>query len=105
MPTWAVLLSLVPVGLFAAAMFGGDRSPVWGWVGHLTRLGRERATGLLWIVTGANSLAWVLGLTLVRKRWAVWVAAIGHGLMVAFTIFPGTIAITFLMHWGRGPGW
>ena len=104
-PTWIVALSVVPIITCTALIFTNDHSVIWSYVDQQTGLDRERATGVAWICTAVYSLGFLIALCVCQKRWSAWVAFVLHALFVALTIFPGSIAVTFLMNWGRGPGW
>lgn len=100
-----VAVSLVPAGVAITLITAGDRSPIWPVINRLTDLDRERTTGLTWMAAAACSVGCFVVLCRCQKRWDVWTALAIHGAFLAFTVFPGSLAIPFLMHWGHGPGW
>jgi predicted acyltransferase len=101
LPRTFVFASIMPILMFAVVVSSPNRWFRWFHIGQE----RERIVGVLWMMTAAWSLACLLVLSLFRKRWDIYAGLLVHGLMIAFTIFPGHIAIRFLMHWlPPGPG-
>ena len=101
LPRGVVLASLLPIGGFIVAVLTMHRWSRWFNLGQRS----ERITGSLWLTTAAFDLACLVILASARKRWDVWTCMLLHGLMLAFTVFPGCFAIPWLMHWGPpGPG-
>ena len=99
--SWRVVFaSLTPIPIFFLLLF---TRKIWS---HWLMIGQrwEIITGELWMITAAWCLMFAIALTRRRKRWDVWVASVFHAGFFAFTIFPGSIAIPWLMHWMTGPG-
>lgn len=99
-PRSIVFASPIPVLIFITLLFTHHTWSRWIFI----RIGWERAMGTMWIATAIFSVACIITLCCGRKRWDVWLCLLLHTAMVAFTVFPGCIAIPWLMHWMTGPG-
>jgi hypothetical protein len=99
LPRAVVLASPVPiVGFFAIAF----TSKIWSHWFHIEHI---RIIGTVWLATAAFDIGCLVIFAFIRKRWDVWLCMLLHGLMLAFTVFTGLIAIPFFMGWGPpGPG-
>ena len=95
-----VLASLSPIPVFFLLLFARKAWSRWLMIGQRW----EILTGELWMITAAWCLACAIAFTLRGKRWDVWVALSLHAAFLVFTVFPGSVAIPWLMHWMSGPG-
>jgi hypothetical protein len=64
----------------------------------------ERLVGALWMIFAVMSVAWLVVFARRRRSAFDWAAIALHLSFVGVTIFPGYLAIQWLMHWMTGPG-